>query len=164
MANIAEAFRSLPIEYQNVIQLAQDRYQISITPLQTLVGGWSGAMVFLVSVSFQNPERIEHLVLKLDRKNEKSQSDEILRHDAAVRQSPPNFAAQHLAQMAFDRLELDGILAIFYSIAGHSLRNFRTLSKYQRQSQLETLIAATNHYLLDEWNASLSFESYGLAF
>ena len=159
MANIAKGFQSLPIEYQNVIRLAQDQHEIGITPLQTLVGGWSGAMVFLVSVSFHNPERVEHFILKLDRKNEKSQSDEIRRHEVAVRQSPPDFAAQHLAQMAFDRLEVDGILAIFYSIAGHSLLNFRTLSKYQRQSQLETLFCATNHYLLDEWNANLAFES-----
>jgi predicted ATPase len=158
MANIAEGFQSLPIEYQNVIQLAQDQHQIGITPLQTLVGGRSGAMVFLVSVSFHNPERIEHFILKLDRKNEKSPSDEIRRHDVAVRHSPPDFAAQHLAQMAFDRLEADDALAIFYSIAGHSLRSFLTLSQYHRQSQLETLLSATNHYLLDEWNANLTFE------
>jgi predicted ATPase len=60
--------------------------------------------------------------------------------------------------MAFDRLDADDALAIFYSIAGHSLHNFLTLSQYHRQSQLETLLSATNHYLLDEWNANLTFE------
>ncbi len=159
MADIAVGFQALPIEYQNVLRLAQDRHQISITPLQTLVGGWSGAMVFLVSVTFHDSERVEHFVLKLDRKNQKAQSDEIRRHDLAVHKSPSDFAAQHLPQLALDGLESDGVLAIFYSIAGHSLYNFRTLSKYHQQSQLEVLFSATNHYLLDEWNANLIFES-----
>ena len=88
MLNLAAGFQSLPVEYQNVIRLAQERNQIAITPLQALAGGWSGAMVFLVSVASQNPDRIEHYVLKLDRKNEKSQSDEIRRHEAAVQPIP----------------------------------------------------------------------------
>ena len=46
------SFQSLPPEYQKVIQLAQDRYNIAITPLQELAGGWSGAIIYLVQRGF----------------------------------------------------------------------------------------------------------------
>jgi len=158
MPELITDFQSLPSEYQNVVRLAQDRHQIGVTPLQALAGGRSGAMVFLVSVSSQNPERIEHCVLKLDRKNEWSQSDEIRLHDAAVRQSPPGFAAQHLAQMAFDPIEADGALGMFYSIAGQSLHQYRTLSAYEKQSQVEAIFAHSYRYLLSDWNAARTFK------
>ncbi len=158
MSELAAGFQSLPAEYQNVIQLAQDRHQLAITPLQTLAGGWSGALVFLASVALRNPERIEHFILKLDRKNERSPSDEIQRHAAVVRQSPPGFVAQHLAQMAFDRVEAEGAIAIFYSIAGQSLHRYRTLSAYDKPNQVETIFAHTYQYLLGEWNAARTFK------
>ncbi|HVO72143.1 MAG TPA: serine/threonine-protein kinase, partial [Aggregatilineaceae bacterium] len=156
--NLAAGFQSLPPEHQNIVRLAQDQNQIEITPLQALAGGWSGAIVFLVSVAFLTSGRIEHLVLKLDRKNEKSQSDEIRRHEAAMRQSPPRFADQHLARMVFDRVEADGAIAIFYSIAGQSLHRYKTLSAYDKQSQVETIFAQTYQYILDEWNAARTFK------
>src|SRR5262245_61179491 len=141
MPELAAGFQSLPVEYQQVVRLAQDRYQIAVTPLEALAGGWSGAMVFLVSVASISLGRIEHYVLKLDRKNEKAQSDEIRRHDSAVRQSPPGFADRHLAQMVFDRIEVEGALGIFYSIAGQSLHRYRTLSAYEKPGQVETIFA-----------------------
>src|SRR5262249_54986546 len=113
ISNLAAGFQSLPVEYQNVIRLAQDQYSIAITPLQALAGGWSGAMVYLVSVAHSDSAQIEHLVLKLDRKNEFSTSDETQRHATAARLAPPDFAAHHLAQMAFDRVEAGKALAIF---------------------------------------------------
>lgn len=158
MPILAAGFQSLPIEYQNVVQLAQERNQIAVTPLQALAGGWSGAMVFLVSVASQNPDGIEHFVLKLDRKNEKSQSDEIRRHEAAIRQSPLGFADQHMARMVFDRVEIDGAMAIFYSIAGQSLHRYKTLSAYEKQSEVETTFSSTYQYVLNDWNAARSFE------
>ncbi|MFN8451627.1 MAG: NB-ARC domain-containing protein [Anaerolineae bacterium] len=158
MPNLAAGFQSLPVEYQTVVQLAQERNQIAITPLQALAGGWSGAMVYLVSIAAQNPDRIEHFVLKLDRKNEKSPSDEIQRHEAAVRQSPPGFADQHMAQMVFERIEADGAIAIFYSIAGQSLHRYKTLSAYEKQSEVETAFASTYECMLNDWNASRTFE------
>ncbi|MBZ0295301.1 MAG: tetratricopeptide repeat protein [Anaerolineae bacterium] len=158
MRNLAVGFQSLPTEYQNIIRLAQDRNQITVTPLQALTGGWSGAMVFLVSVASQNPDRIEHLVLKLDRKNEKSQSDETRRHEAAIQQSPPGFAGQHMAKMMFDCVEADGVIAIFYSIAGQSLYRFKTLSAYENQNQVEAIFASSYQYVLNDWNASHIFD------
>jgi hypothetical protein len=46
MSESAVSFESLPPEYQRVIQLAQEQLKIKISPLQELVGGWSGAAPF----------------------------------------------------------------------------------------------------------------------
>jgi hypothetical protein len=54
MSRLAASFTSLPPEYLAVIRLAQEQHGISITPLQELLGGWSGAMVYLVSVAFKD--------------------------------------------------------------------------------------------------------------
>ena len=51
MPELTTDFQSLPEEYQHVIRLAQDTHKITVAPLQLLVGGWSGAVVYLVSVS-----------------------------------------------------------------------------------------------------------------
>ena len=83
MAELVTGFQALPSEYQHVLLLAQEQHQIRVAPLQTLVGGWSGAMVFLVSVTYQTPQRVEHLILKLDRKSPKARSDELSRHVTA---------------------------------------------------------------------------------
>src|SRR5678815_2050149 len=152
MPELTPSFQSLPPEYQRVIQLAQDQHQIQVAPLQTLVGGWSGAMVFLVSVTYQTNQQVEHLILKLDRKSPKARSDELSRHVTAQSKSPAEFARDHLATLAFERVEAEGAIAIFYSIAGQSLQSFRPLSSYGQQDQLETIFSATNHYLLAEWN------------
>ncbi|MBX3081627.1 MAG: tetratricopeptide repeat protein [Anaerolineae bacterium] len=156
MSELAAGFQSLPAEYQTVIRLAQDQHHIAVTPLQALAGGWSGAMVYLVSVASQ--DHLQHLVLKLDRKNVKAQSDEIRRHETAFRQSPSTFAERHLAQMVFDRVEADGAMAIFYAIAGQSLHRYRTLSSYESQCQVETIFAETYHHILSEWNAARTFK------
>ena len=116
-------------------------------------------MIYLVSVTSPATGQVEHLVLKLDRKRPKSSSDEVSRHQVVLSQSPPDFVRQHIPEMVYDRIETEDALAIFYAIAGHSLYNFRTLSKHHQQSQLEILFSATNQYLLDEWNANLIFEA-----
>jgi hypothetical protein len=152
------SFQSLPAEYQRIVQLAQEQLNISIRPLQELVGGWSGAAIYLVGVISPDSSRVEHLVMKLDRKRPMAKSDEISRHEMVLRKSPPNFARQHIPEIFYDRVDNEDALAIFYAIAGQSLYNFRTLSKHRRQSRLETLFAATNMYLLEAWNADLTFE------
>jgi predicted ATPase/Tfp pilus assembly protein PilF len=153
------SFQSLPADYQHVIQLAQEQHDISIKPLQELVGGWSGAFIYLVSVSSLASGQVEHLILKLDRKRPMATSDEVSRHQAARDKSPANFAQEHIPDMVYEPAEADNAQAIFYAIAGQSLFNFRTLSKYRRQSQLETLFSATNEYILDGWNGRMTFES-----
>ena len=157
MSELTAGFQSLPPEYQRVILLAQDQHQISVAPLQTLVGGWSGAMVYLVSVTHLTDRRVEHLILKLDRKSAKARSDETSRHVTAQGKSPADFTRDHFATLAFERVEADGAIAIFYSIAGQSLQSFRPLSNYGQQDQLETIFSATNQYLLAEWNANPTF-------
>ena len=157
MSALNAGFESLPPEYQRVLSLAQDQHGIRVAPLQTLVGGWSGAMVYLVSVSYETPGRVEHLILKLDRKSKTARSDEISRHDTARRKSPADFGRDHLATLAFERVEADGAVAIFYSIAGQSLQAFRPLSNFGQQHQLETIFTATNRYILEEWNARSRF-------
>ena len=151
-------FQSLPDEYQEVIRLAQDTYKLSVVPLQLLVGGWSGAVVYLVSVSYNETGHVEHCILKLDHKHTKAKSDEVTRHNAVINQSTPEFTRIHIAELVFDLVEREGAIAIFYRIAGQSLLKYLPLSKYERQSQLKTLFAKTNRVLLSEWNGSAIFE------
>jgi hypothetical protein len=156
----AVSFQSLPPEYQRVIQAAEERYAIAISPLQELAGGWSGAIIYLVRAASRDSGKVEHLILKLDRKRPKASSSEVSRHKTVQRKSPPEFSSLHVPDMAYDQVEVEDALAIFYTIAGQSLHNFRTLSHYRRQNRLIALFTATNHYLLDEWNANLAFEPF----
>jgi predicted ATPase len=158
MTELTTDFQSLPEEYQQLIRLAQDTHKITIAPLQLLVGGWSGAVVYLVSVSSNDTKRVEHCILKLDHKGKNAKSDEVTRHNTVMSKSTPEFAREHIAELVFDRVEHEGAIAIFYRIAGQSLLRYLPLSKYERQSQLKTLFAQTNTVLLSEWNKNLSFE------
>ncbi len=158
MSELAIDFSSLPAQFQDVLRLAQDTHNIEVTPLQELKGGRTGAGLYLVSVSSPASDQVEHFVLKLDHKSKKTKMDELERHRAALSQAPPEFARHHLADLAFGRVELEGAVAIFYSIAGQSLHHYRSLASYQRQSQLEVLFRATNEVLLAGWNAALTFE------
>ena len=67
MPELANNFQTLPPEYKAVIDLAQETYGVTVAPLQLLVGGWSGAAVYLVSVSSGATNIVEHCILKLDR-------------------------------------------------------------------------------------------------
>jgi len=113
MPDLRTEFESLPEEYQYVIHLAQDTYQITVAPLQLLVGGWSGAVVYLVSVSSNETRRVEHCILKLDRKGKNAKSDEVTRHNTVMSKSTPEFARNHIAELVFDRVEQEGAIAIF---------------------------------------------------
>ena len=151
-------FTSLPEEYQQIIQLAQNTHNITVAPLQLLVGGWSGAVVYLVSVSYNDTQRVEHCILKLDHKNKKAKSDEVTRHNTVMNKSTPEFVRDHVAELVFDRIEHEGTIAIFYRIAGQSLLKYLPLSKYERQSQLKTIFTTTIRVLLTEWNGDGEFE------
>ena len=159
MPELATEFQSLPEEYQLVIRLAEETHKVAVAPLQLLVGGWSGAVVYLVSVSNDETKRVEHCILKLDRKGKSAKSDEVTRHNTLISRSTPEFARDHIAELVFDRVEHDGAIAIFYRIAGQSLLKYRPLSNYERQSQLRTIFAETNKVLLAEWNRTPSFEA-----
>ena len=84
MPELTNGFQSLPAEYQHVIRLAQETNKITISPLQLLVGGWSGAVVYLVSVAWNENKRVEHCILKLDRKSKNAKSDEVTRHNTVM--------------------------------------------------------------------------------
>src|SRR5512136_796877 len=114
MPQLTTEFQSLPEEYQHVIGLAQDKYKITVAPLQLLVGGWSGAVVYLVSVSSNDTRRVEHCILKLDRKGKSAKSDEVTRHNIVMNKSTSDFAHQHIAELVFEQVELEGAIAIFY--------------------------------------------------
>ena len=158
MPELTTDFTSLPEDYQHIIQLAQEQHQITIAPLELLVGGWSGAVVYLVSVSYNETKRVEHCILKLDHKSKKAKSDEITRHNIVMSKAAPEFARDHIAELVFDRIEHEGTIAIFYRIAGQSLLKYRPLSKYGQQSQLKTIFTKTNSVLLTEWNGDGEFE------
>ena len=131
MTDLAKEFLSLPIEYQKVLSSAQTTLNIKVTLLQELKGGQTGASLFLVSVSTIDSKEVRHLVLKLDHKNTKSGKDELERHRTAVEQAG-EFAKHHIADLAFEKVELDNSVAIFYDVAGQSLNNFRPLASYQQ--------------------------------
>src|SRR5215207_663301 len=158
MPELTTDFKSLPEEYQHVIRLAEDTHKITVTPLQLLVGGWSGAFVYLVSVSYNETRHVEHCILKLDRKGKSAKSDEVTRHHIVLNKSTPEFAREHIAELVFDRVEHEDAIAIFYRIAGQSLLKYRPLSNYERQSQLKTIFTQTNDILLTEWNVNATFE------
>ena len=158
MPELTNDFQSLPEEYQHVIRLAQEMHKITVAPLQLLVGGWSGAVVYLVSVSHDETKRVEHCILKLDRKGKNAKSDEVTRHNTVLRKSTPEFARAHIAELVFDRVEHEGTIAIFYRIAGQSLLKYRPLSNYERQNQLKTIFTETNNVLLTKWNSTQTFE------
>jgi predicted ATPase/Tfp pilus assembly protein PilF len=157
MPELTTDFQSLPEEYQHIIRLAQDTHKITVAPLQLLVGGWSGAVVYLVGVSSNETKRVEHCILKLDRKGKNAKSDEVTRHNTVLTKSTPEFAREHIADLVYDRVEHDGAIAIFFRIAGQSLLKYLPLSKYERQDQLKTLFAQTNTVLLSEWNKNTTF-------
>jgi hypothetical protein len=113
MTELTNDFQTLPEEYQLVIRLAEETHKISVAPLELLVGGWSGAVVYLVSVSHNESKRVEHCILKLDRKGKNAKSDEITRHNTVMSRSPRQFARNHIAELVFDRVEHDGAIAIF---------------------------------------------------
>ncbi|HAV77575.1 MAG TPA: hypothetical protein DCX53_09515 [Anaerolineae bacterium] len=158
MPELTTDFHSLPQEYQDIIQLAENQYNIKVAPLQLLVGGWSGAVIYLVSVSSNETKRVEHCILKLDRKGKNVKSDEVTRHNTVMSMSTPGFARDHIAELVYDRVEHEDAIAIFYRIAGQSLLKYLPLSKYERQNQLGILFAKTNSVLLNEWNGSAAFE------
>jgi predicted ATPase len=158
MPELTTDFQSLPEEYQHIIRLAQDNYNITVAPLQLLVGGWSGAVVYLVSVSSKETSRVEHCILKLDRKAKSAKSDEVARHNIVLSKSTPDFARAHIAELVFDRIEHGGAIGIFYRIAGQSLLKYRPLSNYGQQNQLKTIFTQTNTVLLEEWNPNATFE------
>jgi predicted ATPase len=158
MSELTMDFQSLPDEYQHVIRLAQDTHKITVAPLQLLIGGWSGAVVYLVSVSANDTKRVEHCILKLDRKGKSAKSDEVTRHNTVMSKSTPDFAHDHIAELVFDRVEYEGAIAIFYRIAGQSLLKYRPLANYERPNQLKTIFAQTNTVLLSEWNSAHIFE------
>ena len=157
MPELTTDFQSLPEEYQHIIRLAEETYKMTVTPLQLLVGGWSGAVVYLVSVSSNETGRVEHCILKLDRKSKSARSDEVTRHNAVMTKATPEFARAHIPELVFERVEQEGTIAIFYRIAGQSLFKYRPLSNYERQSQLKTIFTRTNQVLLTEWNANATF-------
>jgi predicted ATPase/class 3 adenylate cyclase len=148
---------SLPTEYQYLIHLAQERHGIEVVLLEELRGGRTGALLYLVSVNRQDSFPIQHFVLKLDRINPQSKFDEVTRHTLARGQAPANFARDHMAELVLD-VEKDGCIAVFYTIAGQSLHQFRPLAYYERQSSLESIFYATSDKLLTGWNAQLTFE------
>jgi len=157
VSTINPDFSSLPPEYLNILNLAQERYDFDVIPLRELKGGRTAARLYLVSVSFHADQRVEHYVLKIDRVHKKAKLDEIERHNLASNQAPREFARQHMAEVVYE-FSHEGIIAIFYSLAGGSLHDYLPLAGYMQGSQLEAITRETNDVLLRKWNASQSFK------
>jgi len=157
MTEVVPEFSLLPPEYQRLLRLVQEHNNIVVKPLQQLKGGLSGAYIFLVSVSAVDTAEVKHLVLKLDRPYP-GERDEIERHNIVIAQAPSHFARKHVPEIAFDTIELEGLIAVFYQVAGESLLKYRPLAAYEQQQQLESIFELVATDLLTEWNSGLSFE------
>jgi len=120
MPELVTDFQTLPPEYHAVLRLAQDTYGISVTPLQLLVEGWSGAVVCLVRPSSRATNLVEQCSLRLDRKGMSARPEEVTRCNRVLGKSPPGVARNHIAAFVCDRVEHEGAIAIFFWIAGHS--------------------------------------------
>jgi predicted ATPase len=152
-----ERFDQLPQDYLHLLRLAREERGMDVEPLRALAGGRTGAFLYLVSACQGDLQQLDHFVLKLDRVSAKSRQTESQRHRLAVDQAPPSFATGHLPQLAHE-IAHEGAVALFYTVAGHSLQRFRTLASLESQSRLETLFGATCDHLLRGWNADAAFE------
>jgi len=150
-------FTKLPPEHQRLLQLAKEQYSLDVVPLQELKAGQTGAFLYLVSVSLGDPHQVQHFVVKFDRINERAKSSETERHRLAVSDAPEVFRMQNMPMLAY-QFEQEGATALFYTLAGQSLQRFRTLASIERQSRLEALFAATNDYVLKNWNTHSTIE------
>jgi predicted ATPase len=151
-------FDTLSSEFQEVLQQAQSQHKIQVTPLQELKGGQTGARLYLTSVAQTSSNRVEHMILKLDRVNPKARAGEMELHQQVLQSSPPDFARDHIPGFPFAAVKAGEAIGIFYSIAGQSLLDFRSLASYTQGRQQEIIFRATNHYLLEEWNSAARFE------
>jgi len=151
------SFDHLPSEYQYLLQLAKEKYQLDVAPLDELKGGRTGAFLYLVSAFTGDSHSVEHFIVKFDHASETTRQTEKERHRHALSGAPKGFATQNMAKLAYE-IEHEGAIALFYTVAGHSLQHFRPLASQERQSRLEKLFGATNKYLLEKWNATAVFE------
>jgi predicted ATPase len=150
-------FDTLPPEYQYLLQLAKEKNQLEVAPLDELKGGRTGAYLYLASVFIGDSHHVEHFILKFDHVGGATRQTEKERHHNALSHAPKNFAAQNMAKLAYE-FEHEGAVALFYTVAGQSLQNFRPLASQEQQSRLEKLFDATTQYILEEWNAAAVFE------
>ena len=100
---------------------------------------------------------MDHFIVKFDHATETTRQTERERHRHALSEAPKGFATQNMAKLAYE-IEHEGAIALFYTVAGHSLQHFRPLASQERQSRLEKLFGATNKYLLEKWNTAAVFE------
>ncbi len=152
-----ETFGRLPQEYLHLLRLAEERHGLDVQPLRALTGGRTGAFLYLVSASAGDLRQLDHFVLKLDKVNPRTRQTEIERHRLATREAPASFAQAHMPQLAFE-VSHEGAVALFYTVAGHSLQRFGTLASLEGQSRLETLFGATCDRLSRDWNSESVFE------
>src|ERR1051325_8441032 len=150
-------FDKLPPEYQVLLQLAKEQHQLDVAPLDELRGGRTGAYLYLVSAAVGDSRHVEHFIVKFDHVGATTRQTEKERHRRALNEAPKGFAAQNMAKLAYE-IEHEGAVALFYTIAGHSLQHYRPLASRERQSRLEKLFGATNKYILEKWNESAVFE------
>lgn len=149
-------FSHLSTEYQQVLRIAEEQHGFKVIPLRELKGGRTAARLYLVSVSFNGTQRVEHLILKIDRVHKKATSNEIQRHLNAKNSALPEFFHQHMADVVY-HAEREGVIAIFYSIAGQSLQDIHPLAFFEQSNRLEVIFRETNRILLSKWNATRKF-------
>ncbi|MCJ2531128.1 MAG: AAA family ATPase [Candidatus Thermoplasmatota archaeon] len=157
MPELAPEFEELPEHLQEALREALARHGLRVTPLSRLGGGRSGAYLYLASASRANAPRLEHLILKLDRRNPYGPG-EVERHRMARTAAPVPFARDHMPDLAMEQVEYGESVVIFYTIAGESLQSYRPLSAFRSRGQFATIAQTVMGGLLGEWNEGASFE------
>ncbi len=157
MAALAPEFAELPETLQEALRKALAQHRLRVTPLSRLGGGRSGAYLYLVSASRGNSPRLEHLILKLDRRNLHGPG-EVERHRMARTAAPVSFARDHMPDLAMEQVEYGDSVVIFYTIAGESLQGYRPLSAFRSRRQFATIAQTVMGGILGEWNKGAIFE------
>jgi len=154
-----ELFHSLSDELQEVIYLAQSEYKIEIILLECLKGGLSGASLFRARInSEQNQPR--HIILKLE-PSQNADSDEAKRHHQAIALAPEDFASMHIPELLYSEIRgTHNASAMFYSIAGDSLKNFKPIASFGTQGELELIISIIAKSILSDWNSNSKIVTY----
>lgn len=142
-------------KYQDLLEKAGEQFDIEI--IQELVGGYSGAYLFLANVSLKEGPESKLVILKLDRydqkKNEKTQ------HQLMLDSFSDNFREIHLVKMAYPAITLPSKrrIALFYEVAGQSLTDFRPLRVYTNKKITNLLVQQITNDLLNEWKRNSSY-------
>ncbi len=155
-------FRLLPEAHRAAIAEFEATQGIKIQMARPLKGGRSGSYVY--HTTWDNSSRsLKTLIMKISEVNhnnygEPSEDD---RHTRALEDSPSDFRRDHMVDLAHPSYHSiqNGILLIFYEIAGKSISGFNAISSHDSLRDLERVFRWSHDTLLKKWNAATKLTS-----